>query len=324
MSRSIKTISECSDILLNTPTYAPRMHVQELTSKFQQRRAACYGQAVRRLTGTNRARAHISDVLSWVVSHVVSPPKSLLMQAIEHMRYITYPELLRGLQTCCTDITSALGSRDYTLLITRPDKSNTWIANLVWDMLPIPHSICRVDSVEVVLDLGIRHLVLCDDAVYSGTQLFLYLSDIHRACRRTGTKGVTIYLCIPFMTTQGRNKIIKANTKGYFTVLTTTHQLIECAQDWLAHDWPQPLSMTDKRLLDKPLTIFEHKVPDAMSFPDILRPCVYDIHTDDNSLNESIENRVAFPHQTPYKHSQEYADTFPSSLGLSRTPKIML
>ena len=205
------------------PTYAPRMHTPELAAKFQQRRSACYSQAVARLARTDRARAHVSDILQWVVSHVVSPPKSLLVQAIEHLRYITYPELLRDLQTCCTDITGALGARDYTLLITVPHKSNTWIANLVWDMLPLPHSICYLDSVEAVLSSGIRHLVLCDDATYSGTQLMLYLSDIHRACRRTGTKGITIFLCIPFMTSKAQNNLMKRNAGGYFTIVVTSH-----------------------------------------------------------------------------------------------------
>lgn len=301
---------ELTDLLEHTPTYLPRMHSPEAFARFQQRVIAC--------------RPHILRNIFPKEANTPAAQK-IMTEILDHMTFVTYPEFMQAMTDTCQHVAPLLQAAPYSLLISSPDKSNTWLANIAFDMLPRPYSICQValpdtvmHDVQASLARGVRRFVYADDGLFSGEQVISFVTRLSNLLKRLKIQGVSLFLCIPFMTERGQNKVLRSHshTTPYLTVIISHHRHIPTVND-VIDDRTNGILRTNTQWFNLcaggnsvcGLLVFEHKVPDSISLPYVLRTCFIPTTNYANSVNNDAKK--VLPHLTPYKKPEQYADTFP-------------
>lgn len=243
------------------------------------------------------------------------------------IEYISYNEFLEVLQLTFDkyniDRVKNINEGFYTVLhlsfITRCrlDKSNYWMSNISWDMWEIKPDpwICLKESLLVeLLDNGIRkfEFVIIDDGVYSGQQIRKSLEGLDRTF---GTfqedrkdDGLPIFdeilisIIVPFGTDSGLRNMLLGYWVNIDDIKVYYGRKILSARERMIQLNPE-LNVPERRF-NRPLTYFDHKVPDAVSVDyDFLRGFVTADPTEDRGFIEGcigVNQRVECPLQ-PYK-----------------------
>lgn len=154
-------------------------------------------------------------------------------------------------------VPQALGEFELTEVAT---KSNWWVTQLALRILcaynlKLPVGV--YDSVTHGLGNGVTTFMMCDDAIYSGTQFQKLLTVEDLAVSRSPyTDDVTMYIVVGYTTTNGQTRILNTPTPYIITTVIAAEHLATLDELLPGLDVPSA---------NKPVTYFQHKMPDSIS-----------------------------------------------------------
>ena len=145
-----------------------------------------------------------------------------------HTKAINFTQLCHSIKCSCLELRETIlgWDKDYYLL-TVNGKSQEWLADIAYRYLPVekqPAGLLKIDHhsfstmmCEHLIKTGSDNYILFDDAAYSGSQLYSYLSDLHTQLSMKGiwfSNKKTLYIVYGFMSDAARKKIetFKCNT----------------------------------------------------------------------------------------------------------------
>ncbi len=188
-----------------------------------------------------------------------------------------------------------------------PRKSVNWLNNTVWDMLAHPpHCAVQVDdsgqpsdaaTVTSAVKLGVRNLVLFDDASYSGLQVRSVLQGIDAALKHgpAPSARLRVFVCVPYLSSaaQLEDRVFSNLSVVLYPYAVAMPTVTEIAQRVRADD--ASFEFMIQRVCGGGrqchLTVFEHKLPDANSTSPYLHRLIKD------------RGGAAMQGETPYKRS---------------------
>jgi hypothetical protein len=215
------------------------------------------------------------------------------------LRAIDFQSFTNAFQSCLRETLKFMMSfpprdRGYVIIVDEPEKSNSWMVSLGLKLLsnhPPIDVVHKDDLTSALKNKQVRHLVLLDDASYSGKQMASTLDlQIFSSIERCSTLKA-MHLVIPYLTNQAKDKIL-ASVCDYAELNPIFKQsifLISHKKMPLIGELPfLRMGISDQDLKyfieflnskytidpqDAPLlalTCFDHKIADNLSTPDVL------------------------------------------------------
>ncbi|MBS0604368.1 MAG: hypothetical protein JSS60_04930 [Verrucomicrobia bacterium] len=222
--------------------------------------------------------------------------KFLSSPALKHIDFQNFSEAFERSLFRTMQFIMSLPPKDqgYVIVVDDPEKSNSWMVSLALKLLsahPPIDVVHRDDLSSVVKNKNIRHLILLDDASYSGKQIASTLDLSVFSLLDYFPHVKAVHTVVPFMTSQAEDKIShsistyysndRIPVPSYFVSTEATMPMIK----ELPH---LPVGVTEEDVSNfylflqkqydiKPevaelltLTFLDHKIADAMSTPDKL------------------------------------------------------
>jgi hypothetical protein len=175
--------------------------------------------------------------------------------------------------------------RGYVIVVDEAQKSNSWMVSLALDKLATlpPLDVVFKGSLEHALsNKEIRHIVLFDDAAYSGQQMSSTINSDIIPCLEFSPNVKALHFVIPFLTTKAKGKIDGTVKEIHGqTCFLSAHQGMP-----LVGEIPKRFTLSEQELHDfeeflqskfhivpsesekLAMTYFDHKIADYLSIPD--------------------------------------------------------
>ncbi|WP_454782600.1 phosphoribosyltransferase-like protein [Legionella sp. WA2022007384] len=227
----------------------------------------------------------IEQTEAWIEQHS-EQDREVARKVIDSIQHISYHHFLFGLKNTIRKFNEFLLSlpefdRNYVLVIDgRTDKSNLWVTKLAEKYLAIaPKEIVKMtDLVHFVPGADLQHLVIIDDASYSGNFFFHFLMDYNNKImvQNNQLMNLKFHLVIPFTTDESR-------------LIFQKHGALVHTQETL------PIfSVKGTCFRGKTATFFDHKIPSSIS-------TIECIESGKLITGEESEVRFVTPFLSPYK-----------------------
>ena len=190
----------------------------------------------------------------------------------QEAQILTYDQLRRGIVSCTEQLSSQLGSRDYTVVYMGA-KSNQWVTEMA---LPFMGNLPAHEVVENLPQqqgdrLQDNCLVFFDDGSYSGCQIMEALEEV--ATNASADRPLDVYFSIPFISSNALNymrvilmRLNKQNINLHVITtkvpIKTLNEAFQTNPDLIPLVGPNPLLLEENCA-----TLTEWKVPDSTSIP---------------------------------------------------------
>lgn len=234
----------------------------------------------------------------WVTHNSQTPMmRAIARKFADNINYISFEAFLAQLKITIDDFHTKV-QEPYVLWITqefdtRKDKgcSELWVAGLAFEYCDLrqPEAIVWTDKLNDYMaeHPEIKHVLILDDASYSGMHLSQQIDGFYSIARRnsrhdnsghekTKSNGYInkelncnrhLYIAIPFISLYAKNKIEECDwdrgicQNKYFLA----HQIISTIRDFLSQDEINALDTVRSYPLHRTLTYFDHRFPDRQS-----------------------------------------------------------
>jgi len=154
---------------------------------------------------------------TWVQAH---PPdcQGAVQAIINNTHYVSFDKFHEELRKVIEHVNAQIPDGEEYVMLVQDGKSNKWLAELSLPFLKsLPHNIRglpryegdddREKLDEYLRKSGVKHVVLLDDACYSGQQMAKHVSNVDKACLSAGGEGYQVHVGIPFMTEWGEGAL---------------------------------------------------------------------------------------------------------------------
>lgn len=222
--------------------------------------------------------------------------KEALNILINNIKGISHENFLEHLKISTDRFLNKANKNELYTILVEPNKSNKWVADLshkkiqetglktIQVRLGASHASEFIEYLKQSPIVIPDHLVLFDDASYSGTQMSSHVNEIFKLMYEQGKdlKTVHLHVIIPFMTEIAKqlleeqydkwesSKHIHASQKiatVYQVLMKNPHpkRNIEIIEKLF---WKSEIGQAPSK--KRGLTYFNHKVPNFMSFPEMI------------------------------------------------------
>ena len=219
-------------------------------------------------------------------------------------RYISWDRFILEFKKCIRNFLKAIGKEPFALILPLQvdghpvkTKSNYWLTILAYVLFK--EEFHRPPNVFAttnrVLQQHIKHLVLVDDAIYSGTQMSDILMTVRRAERNQAYEQHDFALLAPFCTVAATKKIKHVFRDNPFRFTIYCASTMKPLEELLNDDVLDTLEAF--RRLDTMLFpyVFQHKLPDDVSsFPEIYSEVMQNCDTEDMRCFEPHYKQVDY------------------------------
>jgi hypothetical protein len=228
----------------------------------------------------------------WVNAYKLEfqPALNELKSKIKHISYARFQEALADTVGQFQQV--ATKSQDFRCVsLVQPGKSQKWVTEVAMTKgFKADAYVCLGEEGANNLDYSLefyssedkalfRNVVIIDDGSFSGNQMANNISSAHRLLTKKFDEKSTFHILIPFITQTAYEKISQLSKKGVSVKLYAAEQM------------PVVNALVDKKRLPKLLEAlwphlggeerlergnttsgywFDHKMPNSMSFPDVL------------------------------------------------------
>lgn len=230
---------------------------------------------------------------AWIDAHP-DDSKEIARFISPFIRQISFKEFFARISDVASDFASKIGNEPYVIVTTQTKKtdipevdkvkSDQWIVELVKPQLPKNYTIVPLEDLRswMMEHPDTTNILFLDDGSYSGIQIAqnAKLIDLDSF---SATNDVTVYIGVPFMTTQAEQKLAMNPIGAYehVTIVPLVHEKLlsirdiidtlpeEARQNFLQRAKAMWTKFYDRVLIgDMTVTYFQHKMPDMYSFPD--------------------------------------------------------
>lgn len=221
----------------------------------------------------------------WASSQATPMLRQIAATIVAKLRYISFDTFLSKLQQTVNDFNQQIKDRPYVLLVAEHRKyklengcSDQWVSGLALEY-------CKLKEPTAILTLAefpdylksneVDHILLLDDAAYSGTQkvdamTYLVTQDVwqHTIDREHAEKikKISCYIGIPFVTRYAVERFYQEQYK-FYNVVFLAHEIIPVMPDILSEKEWLYANKIDTHYISNchALIYFDHKFPDFYS-----------------------------------------------------------
>lgn len=241
-----------------------------------------------------------TKVQNWLNEVNKCPNKELLPVAkkiLEVTKHVSFNEFLIELKKCVTQFETHIGNNSYVMLVpgdiySYSKKSNYWISKMVYHLLK--HKPDRVVLFNDEIDIAeygngesLKHILLCDDGVYSGNQMADHVNKIimnpfmqviHGHKIDYSKMKIQIHIVCPYVSDIGSEYIMKISDSNNRPIkLAQNDVIIHTNQNTKIFMTPLRLKLSEHEFkLAKVIAssfinknacpiYFDHKLPDQFS-----------------------------------------------------------
>lgn len=225
----------------------------------------------------------------WVTSNRLEYRKAL-QELKTKITHVTYKQFGDTLETTVNHFISKLPRNFSCVAFVQPGKSQKWVTEIaIKKGLKASAFVCigeeGANGLEYSLqgvspkDKRFQHCVIVDDGSYSGNQMANNISAARQILKTKFAVEPVFHVLIPYITNKAIGRISDLKNKGinvklYYTVVmphvseAISPNNLERAMEVL---WPHAIKREQlERASSTALYWFDHKVPNSMSFPDVL------------------------------------------------------
>lgn len=225
----------------------------------------------------------------WVAANKneYAKPLAELKTKITHVSYEHFQIVLKE---TIERFLSTISNKSRFVSLVEPGKSQKWVTEIaIQNGLKASAYVCigeeGANNLEYAVqnisskDRRFKHYVIVDDGSYSGNQMTNNISTAYRILKEKFADEPIFHVLIPFITKTASTKINNLKTKG---IIVNLHSSIEMPTVYEAISeekrakvlqilWPhQSGSKQDNLAKSTALYWFDHKIPNSMSFPEVL------------------------------------------------------
>jgi len=168
---------------------------------------------------------NVEKMKLWIEKHQKADKKTA-EEVVQSIQHITFDRFLFGLKMAVRKFNLYLHSlpedkRNFVLLVdSRKDKSGPWVTKLAQQFLAYPPSIIiNTEELEKFTppSIDLSHIVLFDDASYSGNLLYKLQDTFYTSFLAKNTKcmNLQLHLIVPFTTERARERFREFPTLLY-------------------------------------------------------------------------------------------------------------
>jgi len=245
---------------LRHPSLRPSKGAVELTSRVkmdiekEEERLRAKAEKLRRRVGKTSCPIRVPPLVpakgnpidrakaaEWVSMH---PPESqgAAQAIIDNTHHVSFDEFHERLREVVTHINIQIPDGEQYVILVQDEKSNKWLAELSLPFLrSLPHDIRRLphdhrkeleELGEYLKENGVKHVVLLDDACYSGDQMSGHVRNVGKACLIAGGEGYQVHVGVLFMTQWGEGALQDAAKDFEVTTLDIApHQTMKSIRE---------------------------------------------------------------------------------------------
>jgi hypothetical protein len=209
----------------------------------------------------------------WANSQLTPVVRRIAHKVIDNIQYIDFETFKEQLKRTVTDFHHAVPQAPYVLVIAedrgwklREGCSDLWVAGLAFEYanLRCPQAIVTLPHIKQYLQQhpDIKHLLILDDASFSGQQKYERLSDYrHHLC---SGGSPTVYLGILYVSQYAKDRLRQLGSQIPMIFLNHTHMPVSI--DGFNEEEKKFIHAFRMNLKDsQTLTYFDHRYPDFMS-----------------------------------------------------------
>lgn len=216
-----------------------------------------------------------------------APALGELREKITHVNYETFRD---ALEITINDFKEKMPKNFKSVGFVQPGKSQKWVTEIAMQMgLKSSVYMCigeeGANNLEYALepisrkDKRFKHYVIIDDGSYSGNQMVNNITSANHILRGKFAVEPTFHVLVPYITTVARVKIEKLNRRKIKVNLHTAIEMPSISEAISMKNlkqvaevlWPKQIPKKQQALAQTTaLHWFDHKVPNSMSFPDVL------------------------------------------------------
>lgn len=211
----------------------------------------------------------------WVNAHIGDKGKRLAREFIKNIQYIPQENFEEAFRCTVQDFNKDIGTTDYMVYGSDPQKSEFWMASLALKHLnTLPREVTAHRNTILHENLTVRNVAIFDDGIYSGVQMRETLSEMGGALNKRFPDGnFKIHIVVPYIIDESRlanirlknGSILRSDQikiHSHQTLLPVKERLAEYIQDdfFTAYNSGAGLPATKKSII-----FYDHKVPDFFS-----------------------------------------------------------
>ncbi|MCI5051948.1 MAG: hypothetical protein MRY21_02275 [Simkaniaceae bacterium] len=219
--------------------------------------------------------------------------KKLLRKVLSNVEHIDFGAFEARLNYCVHNFLDSIEEGSEFLALVEPGKSQTWVTQLARHHGLAPTAAVRMgeksaDSLQYALGVlnasspmvetlkGPSNIVILDDGAFTGKQMSDNIKAANTIFRRIyGARAEPhFHVIVPYVTEVARVRIEGLRTEGvkltlhYSKIMPTLSTLFQSKADKSL--LPGLLGVGKERLDSTALTYFDHKIPNSMSFPQVI------------------------------------------------------
>lgn len=196
----------------------------------------------------------ISKLIKTYIDKCDGKTALLVQRLIYNTKHITFEKFIESLIISINKFENDIQNNDFIMYVPNgySTKSNFWISAMVYNLLNKK----PIDVVNYLSnDHNDKHILLCDDGIYSGTQMSEILFSIYKF-----TENNKVNLIIPYITTDGLKYI-----NDRFRVNIYYNVLMNGVKDILSNDEYNLIKQIIVSNKNVSTYYFDHKLPDDYS-----------------------------------------------------------
>lgn len=225
----------------------------------------------------------------WIAANK-SEYSRVLNELKEKITHVTYKTFQEKLKITVESFKATFPQKSPCVAFVQPGKSQKWVTEIAIKMgLKASAYVCIGEeganglsfSLENISskDKRFHHCVIVDDGSYSGNQMANNISGAYRILKAKFAIEPTFDVLIPYITKAASDRINSLKAKGIRVNLHTAVEMpsVKQAISTTSMDrtlevlWPSSIKTKQLELAHSTaLYWFDHKVPNSMSFPDVL------------------------------------------------------
>lgn len=206
------------------------------------------------------------------------------------IQHISYEVFKSALNITIKSFKSGLPRRFPCVALVQPGKSQKWVTEIAMSMgLKASAYACLGEEGANGLDYSLENIsskdrrfhncIIVDDGSFSGNQMANNISAAHRILKTKFAVEPTFHILIPFITRRAELKINHLKSKGITVNLHSAVKMASVADAMSAKNlgralevlWPHQSGTKRLELASSSaLYWFDHKIPNSMSFPEVL------------------------------------------------------
>lgn len=219
--------------------------------------------------------------VSQYLSLLSEPDRSFVSNLLNVTTYLPYTQFKKALLSSFQQFAKNIGNNEFYLVVSKHRiGSEHWLISLLWPQLRYLNMKEIIDENSIIPPSNSIHLVIIDDASYSGVSAFGLIDEVTYNIPKEFQKYVTVHLVLPFISKASQRflldecKVMGINCIMYaIYYMPSLRELMDVSKYYpeneedilrqrfgIAAEWEEQML-----IIDMPAIYFDHKVASTRS-----------------------------------------------------------